>query len=150
MIRENNVKVFCKNFTEIENYDEAVNDTTEVWICHHRMEEVFTKAELIRARWYYNREPKELIFIRRSEHNSNPKLHIGVRRRKGKPLSEEHRRKLSESNKGKKHGPFSEEVRKKISEAIKGKKRRLMSDEHKRKISEAKKAYWVKKKEIKD
>ena len=60
-----------------------------------------------------------------------------------KPFSEEHRRKMSEAQKGK---PFSEEHRRKMSEAQKGKpkseetKRKMSkprSEEHKRKISEA-------------
>lgn len=46
---------------------------------------------------------------------------------KGRKLSEEHKRKISESNKGKKIGPFSEE--------------------HKRKLSEAQIARWQKRKE---
>ena len=48
-------------------------------------------------------------------------------------FTEEHRRKLSESQKGKKH---SEEHKRKISESGKGK---VMSEESKRKISDAKK-----------
>lgn len=51
--------------------------------------------------------------------------------RKGKHCSEEHKRKLSEKNKGKRH---SEEAKKKISEFRKGKPR---LEETKRKISEA-------------
>lgn len=51
-------------------------------------------------------------------------------RTKGKHLSEEHKRKISEANKGK---IFSNERKKKISEAKKGK---YLSKEHKKKISE--------------
>lgn len=67
---------------------------------------------------------------------------------KGKILSEEHKRKLSESHKGikypnrkiseehkgKKRGPMSEETKRKIRESLKGKS---LSEETKRKISEA-------------
>ena len=49
------------------------------------------------------------------------------------PLSEEHKRKVSEAKKGKSH---SEEHNRKVSEALKG---RTLSEEHKRKISEARK-----------
>ena len=52
---------------------------------------------------------------------------------KGKKLSEETKRKLSEAKKGMKR---SEETKKKISESLKG---RELSEEHKRKMSEAKK-----------
>lgn len=58
---------------------------------------------------------------------------------KGKHLSEEHKRKLSESVKDKKHGPLSEGTRRKMSEARKGKKREPFSEETKIKMSEAKK-----------
>lgn len=55
----------------------------------------------------------------------------------GKHLSEEHRKKVSEANKGKRR---SEEAKRKVSEAMKGKKNRLgtrQSDEWKRNMSEA-------------
>ena len=55
---------------------------------------------------------------------------------KGKKLSEEHKRKISEGNKGKRRSPLSEEHKRRISEANKGKK---LSEETKRKMSEANK-----------
>lgn len=134
MICLDTTKLYCKNYTEIENYAEAMADKAEMWTCHHRMEEVFTYRELRRAGWYYNRKASELIFIRQSEHNGNPKLHIGCRRgfeaKKGKHHSEETRKKMSEANKGR-HP--SEEHKRKLSEAKKGKK---MSDEFRKKRSE--------------
>lgn len=61
--------------------------------------------------------------------------------RKREPMSEEHRKRLSESlkgkrpwNKGKRMGPMPEEHRKRISEALKGMPK---SAAHKQKISEA-------------
>lgn len=53
---------------------------------------------------------------------------------KGRTLSDEHRRKISEGNRGK---PLSEERRGKISESHLGKKMPTQSDEHRRKNSEA-------------
>lgn len=50
--------------------------------------------------------------------------------------SDEARRKISESKKGKKRGPQSEEHRRRISESMKGKS---PSEEHRKKLSEAKK-----------
>ena len=38
MISLGRVKQYCKNYTEIENYDKAIADKTEMWACHHRME----------------------------------------------------------------------------------------------------------------
>ena len=43
---------------------------------------------------------------------------------KGKPMSKEHRRKISEANKGKILPPVSQETRKKISNSVKGRKRK--------------------------
>lgn len=51
----------------------------------------------------------------------------------GKPLSEETKRKISESKKGKKGHPMSEELKKKLSEAAK----RPKTDSHRKKLSEA-------------
>lgn len=85
-------KKFCKNFELIENYDDALS-SSEMYVIHHRLEQVFTKEELKRANWYYNRKPQELIFLKRSEHNNNTKIHVGCRlgvkkaseSKKGKP-----------------------------------------------------------------
>ena len=124
-----NTKYFCcDDISHIENYEKAVNDTTQVWVCHHKMELIVTgavvdssKQDLIDWGIYYNRPASELIFMTRSDHAY---LHMkGNKYNKGKKHSEEHRRKLSEAhkgqnawNKGKKH---SEETRRKIAEASK-------------------------------
>lgn len=69
--------------------------------------------------------------------------------RLGAHHTEEARRKMSESRKGKKCGPMSEERKRKISEAKKGKpgvnKGKHFSEEHKRKISEARRRYLERK-----
>lgn len=166
MINEESTKRYCKDFTKIKNYEAAKNDEKELWIAHHIMEEVFTTKELMRAGWYYNRSPEELVFIRISEHNGNTKLHISYRRqnenKKGKKLSEEHKRKIAESHEGKKLSDetkaklkgktawnkgknVSEETRKKIAEYRKG---RSHSEETKRKISESQKKRRAKEKNL--
>ena len=53
---------------------------------------------------------------------------------KGKHISDEQKKRLSEINKGKKRGTLSEETRKKISEATKGKPR---TEQQRRNISKA-------------
>ena len=63
---------------------------------------------------------------------------------KGIPCSEEHKRKISEANRGRHNIPHSEETKRKISEARKGIPR---SEETKRKISEARRLHSQKKKE---
>lgn len=134
---------YCTKPELIENYDKAVADTTRMWDCHHRLETHtsdgerrptdITRKELIALDMYYNRPPEELIFITKEDHLS---LH-----HKGKnygPLSEEHKKKISEANKGKVR---SDDARIKYSNAKKGKpawnKGNKMSDEAKRKNSEA-------------
>ena len=133
MICEKLVYAYCReDISLIENYENAINDKTQTWHCHHRRETIFSKKDLIEIGEYYNRPACELIFLTKSEHI---KLH-----HLGKPLSEDTRRKLSEANKGKpswmKGKHHSEESCKKISEAKKGKH---LSAESRKKISEAKK-----------
>ena len=140
MINERQVKKFCKDYTLIENYEEAVDDHTQTWICHHILGEILTRRQLLDHEFYYDVPPCMLKFVTRSEHNRLHKKGITLseetRRKlsganKGKILTEEHRRKLSEARKGKHH---SDETRRKISEAN---NRRILSDETRRKISEA-------------
>ena len=133
MIDEKLARKYCKeDISKIKNYEAAMNDTSQTWHCHHMTETWWncSKQELIDNECYYNRKACELIFLTPSEHH---KLH-----NKGKRLSDETRRKISEVNKGKK---LSEEHRRKISEAIKG---RTCSDETRRKMSEAAKRRWAK------
>ena len=45
MINENTVKDFCKDYSNIDNYEEAVNDNTKTWVCHHILGEILTREE---------------------------------------------------------------------------------------------------------
>lgn len=134
MINVKKVKCYCKDdISLIENYDKAINDNLQTWQCHHRRETIYSKSDLIEIGEYYNRPAIELIFL-------TPKEHISLHH-KGKTfkLSEETKRKISESVKGEKNGFYgkkhSEETKKKMSESHKGKNRKPKSEEHKRKIS---------------
>lgn len=138
----NQLKMYCcEDLSNIENYDEAINDPDNMWALHHRMETHnsdgerrlvdLTRDELKALDMYYHRPSAELIFMKRTDHLS---LH-----HKGKRYSEEHKRKLSEMRKGK-HP--SEESNRKRSETMKGHK---VSEETKRKMSEMRKAYWERK-----
>ena len=133
MIDKKRAIKYCKNdISLIENYDKAIADNSRVWHCHHRRETIFSRKDLIEIGEYYNRPACELIFLTKSEHM---KLH-----NLGKSLSEETRKKLSESNKGK---HLSAETRQKLSEANKGKpscmKSKHLSAETRQKLSEARK-----------
>ena len=136
MINKKQVKRFCKDYTKIENYEEAVNDKTRTWICHHILGELLTSQQLLDHDFYYDVPPCMLKFVTRSEHM---RLHNKSRTGKknpffGKHHSHETRMKMSESLKGEnnpmygrtgKKNPFfgkrhTEESRKKMSEALKG------------------------------
>lgn len=134
MINIKKVKRYCKeDISKIKNYEQAMNDTTQTWVCHHMTETWWncTAKELIENECYYNRKACELIFLTQEEHT---KLHSI-----GRHHSEETRRKMSESHKGK---ILSEETKRKLSEANKGNtyhKGKKHSEETRIKISEANK-----------
>lgn len=108
------LKMFCEDFEKIENYEQALNDETQKWDCHHRLEthnsdgekrSVTLSIEELKAfDMYFHRPPEEFIFIPHSEHIS---MHSKIRysRQSIRPsdyvYTEEHRRHISESNKGK-------------------------------------------------
>ena len=154
-------RTYCsEDISLIENYDKAIVDKNRLWEIHHRLEiqngEEVSHKVLKEKGLYYNRPASELIFLTRQEHRA---LHATVHKVseetkkkismaiKGKPKSEEMKKKLSETNKqrrgsdcsfyGKKH---TEETKRKMSEANKGKK---FSEEHKQKMKEA----WKRRKE---
>ena len=131
MINEYYAKKFCcEDLSLIENYDKAIADMTQTWHCHHRGEILpcgrFSVSDLKKFELYFNRPASELIFLTHSEHR---RLHL-----KGVPLSEDHKKAISDSKKGVPTGPMSEDHKKAISEAKKG---IPLSEDHKKSISEA-------------
>lgn len=164
MIKLASAKSFCRDdYTKIENYKEAVNDNTQTWELHHRNEFTLdgefahTANELKAINMYLKRPANELIFLPKSVHKS---LHA-----KNRKISEETRKKISDTMKGHsvsdetrlkmkingghtsywKGKKMSDEARKKMSEAKKGKpspmKGKHHSEETRIKISEASKKY---------
>lgn len=135
MIDTKRARRYCKDdLSQIENYGKAVNDITETWQLHHRdeikvlpsgMKVYRSRQDLIENGRYYHCPANELIFLTHSEHQ--------IMHHKGKPLSSEHRLKISESLKGE-NNPFYGKVN-----PMQG---RHHSAEARKKQSEAQKAYW--------
>lgn len=123
-------KKFCKDYDKVEGYERALS-SDEPYFIHHKQGIYISVEELIELGWYYDCPPDCLMWVTRSEHNAIHSAHIRY----------EHRRKLSESHKGK---PKSDEHRKKLSEAKKGERNpmygKTLSDETRRKLSDAMKA----------
>ena len=116
MINESQAKKFCKDeISKIENYDKAINDTTQTWEIHHRLELTLdgefahSREELKRLGMYYNRPYFELIFFTKSEHR---RLH---KRGNNNPFYGKHLKGKNSPHYGKHH---SEDARQKISEAL--------------------------------
>ena len=69
MINETKAKLYCKDdISLIENYEEAINDKTRKWVCHHRRGTIYSKEGLKEIGEYYNRPAIELIFMKEEEH----------------------------------------------------------------------------------
>ena len=115
MISKETLNKYCKDdINLIENYYLAVN-SDEQWDCHHR-NEIMDDGTQHSVKWlidnnlYYHRPACELIFLTHSEHR---RLH-----QKGKRCSEETKKKISKLLIGK---LFSDEHKRKLSEVNKGK-----------------------------
>ena len=74
MINEKQAKKYCReDINKIAGYAEAIADTTQTYICHHRNAEPFTgfcTEDLKKMNMYYSRPASELKFVTRSEHRS--------------------------------------------------------------------------------
>lgn len=74
MIELTKARQYCKDdVSKIENYEKAMNDTTQTWHCHHRLETFDGERSrpayyLIMCNMYFNRPADELIFLTPSEH----------------------------------------------------------------------------------
>ena len=146
MISEIQLKRYCcEDVSKIENYEQAVNDHTQTWVCHHRLEiqGPFTNSKelLIKCGIYYGVPASQLIFLTHAEHTS---LHSLSRAKSGWYMTEERRRKMSEVNRGR---IASEETRRKQSLAKMGhtpwNKGKHWSEESRRKMSDAHKGLPV-------
>ena len=135
--------VCIDDISTIENYEKAVNDNSQTWVCHHKKGVDISRDELIILGLYYHQPASDLIFLTKSEHNkTHKKVLFGgkktksesakkmweKRKEEGWCFSEEALQKMSDSKKGKdpwnkgKKGAqhHSEETKKRISEKMKG------------------------------
>lgn len=134
MIDLGNVYKFCRDDIRlIENFDEAITDRTNSWLCHHRLEVEETPngiirrsvESLIKSNHYYNRPANELIFVKRADHT---RIH-----RKGIKSTEETKQKITNNHKGMTGRKHSEETKNKMSKAQTGS---IKSEDTKKKMSE--------------
>lgn len=105
--------------------DEITNQREECWISHY---DAFENGYNLTSGGDHYKLADEV------------KCKIGAAFR-GRPLSEEHKQKLRESNLGKKPPTHSDETLKKMSESMKGKNTGPKTDEHKRRLSEARRKW---------
>ena len=101
MINEICAKNYCiEDISLIENYEKAITDTTQTWVCHHRdevkvlpsgMTVISSYKDLKENGRYYGRPANELIFLTKSEHIRLHNMH----------MSEDRRKKIIEAKKGK-------------------------------------------------
>ena len=131
-----NIKIlekYCKNYTKIENYQEALKSPIK-YDLHHRREisESKSRKDLKKENLYYNRPPEELIFLEHGEHTQLHKKGVNHKGENnpnfGKHCSGETRQRISEAKKGifagEKNPMFgkhlSAETKQKLSDAKKG------------------------------
>lgn len=83
---------YCsEDISKIENYEQAMQDTSHIWHCHHKRG---LDEDLRAISEYYNRPAAELIFLPEGYHH---KLHNSGKYAPmfGKHMSEETKQKLS-------------------------------------------------------
>lgn len=73
----------CEDIQNIENYEAAVNDDSQMWVCHHRNEidMGLSADQLIRKHLYYERPASELIFLTNSDHTRLHNNNLSEKRR---------------------------------------------------------------------
>ena len=138
-------KSYCSEpLDKIEHYEEALADNFVGWCMHDRREiqqggTRVSRQELKDKDLYFHRPASELVFMRREDHIS---LH-----HKGKVISAETRRKLSEALSGENNPLFgkhlSEDTRQKMS-VNNGRfwKGKHLSEEHRQKMSVNNGRFW--------
>lgn len=133
--------LYCTDYTKIQNYEEAVNDSENLWVIHHKLGLFIPREKLKELGLYFNRPPIELVYLTKEEHSflhskRNPMCQKGsIPWNKGKKGFQVAWNKGIPTEQQPRFGThLSEETKKKISEANKGKC--YLTDEQYRKIGE--------------
>ena len=70
MINIDHARRCCNESPElIENYEQAMADSTTVWHIHHRRETIFSRRDLMDIGEYWHRPADELIFLKPIDHH---------------------------------------------------------------------------------
>ena len=132
-----------ENFTfEIieECEDEVANERERVWI--ERFDSFKRGYNLTSGGDHFEFSDETIQKIKDANSNlSDEQRYIRGSAFRGKSLSEDHKQKLREANKGKKPPPHSPETLQKMSESMRGKNTGPKSEEHRRKLSEARRKW---------
>lgn len=150
MISKEVYKYCCENISKIKNFEEAINDSKNVWHCHHRLEthtregvkreNPVSQSLLVKHNLYYDRPASELIFLTQHDHFT---LHGEVGKVTNseamKEYYKEHPERLVELSEVMKKRYEDPEERQKVSEQQK--KNYEEHPERKQKHSEAMKQY---------
>lgn len=110
MISETKARKYCcEDISTIENYEQAINDQTQMWECHHRWEtdRGLSREELIFCCEYDYVPADRLIFLTKAQHQRLHNL--------GKKMAESTKRKLSKLCSGWHH---TEEAKERIGAAF--------------------------------
>lgn len=128
--------IYCsEDISNIENYEKAVADTTQVWECHHRLEthdengnirsESISPKVLKEKGLYKKRPASELIFLSKKDHHDlHNKYKKGIWKKgegpnKGKHFSEEWKANIAKAAKDRGFPKLTEEQRSKAIENMK-------------------------------
>lgn len=150
MVKLSRIELFCEgDFTKIENFREAMDDTSQIWEIHHRKEidENLSRSKLIELGLYYKRPANELIFLTKAEHSRRHALaKTGLNNRLTKEERSDAAKKAFETRRKNGNGsawnkgiPMSDEQKAKVSASRKGKGTgpRNLSDEERARRAEA-------------
>ena len=142
----NKLRLYCRDCIEsVENYDKAVADKENLWVCHHKdeirilpsgMVAVRTSDDLMEMGSYWRCPANELIFMLEKEHMA---MHAHYQRVSTEAKQKMRLAKLGKPSARKFYSP-SAVTRDKLRAAQTGKR---LSPETRRKISEANLRRWA-------